>query len=659
MAEAVYPMLRPRRRKRRAAPSARTVRLLAVLVLFGIAAAAAALIVRRPAPVDPQRALSDARRAYALGNYSAARNHALRVLGVAPQSVPAQRLLADAYLRLGDGNAAEGALSRARAAGAPGLAGHLAAARLLQGDARGVVALPLPDGDVIALRARAGALALQGDVGQAARLLLDRLAARPDDGETWAALGRIRLDAGQVAAAADASAHALRLRPGDPVVLTLAAQLMRTRYGLVASLPWFEAALQRDAYFYPALVEYAATLGDAGRYRDMLAASRRALAARPDAIAPLYLQAILATRAGRADLARDLLQRAGVGGADLPGATLAAGAVAYGGGRYERAIDAWRQLAVAQPLNVTMRRLLAAALLRSGDAAGAIAALAPVVARADADTYALTLAARAQERSGDRVRAAMLLDRAASGTRGPSAVFASDQGVAARVADAAAAPGDPNYILGVIRAQLTQGDVAGAVARARALVARAPGSPAPLLALGDALAIGGRYAEAAPVYARAADLAFDEPTMLRVVDAWGRAGNPRAAAAALSLYRQQNPQSLVAARLLGHWQVLAGDSDSAIETLEDVRRLVGDRDASLLADLAYAYAAADEGAVARVYARAAYRLQPMNASVCDAYAVSLAAAGEIDGARQLAAKALALAPRDPVIADHARRILKA
>ncbi|WP_310596115.1 hypothetical protein [Sphingomonas sp.] len=269
----------------------------------------------------------------------------------------------------------------------------------------------------------------------------------------------------------------------------------------------------------------------------------------------------------------------------------------------------------------------------------------------------MTIAARAHERTGDRASAAMLLDRAANGPRGASGVFASDQGVAARVADAAAAPDDPNYVLGVLRAQLTAGDVAGAVARAPALVAQAPGAPAPLLALGDALAIGGRYAEAAPVYARAADLAFDEPTMLRVVDAWGRAGNPRAAAAALSLYLQQNPQSLVGLRLLGHWQVASGDADAAIETLEAVRRLAGNRDAGLLADLAAAYAASGDGDVARLYARAAYRLAPMNAGVCDAYAHALAAAGDADGARQLAVKARSLAPTDPVIADHARRIL--
>ena len=102
--------------------------------------------------------------------------------------------------------------------------------------------------------------------------------------------------------------------------------------------------------------------------------------------------------------------------------------------------------------------------------------------------------------------------------------------------------------------------------------------------------------------------------------------------------------------------MLNGESDAAVETLESVRRMAGNRDAALLADLALAYAAGKDPAVARSYGRAAYRLAPMNAGVCDAYAVALAAAGDLAEARQLAAKAVALAPGDPVIATHARRI---
>jgi tetratricopeptide (TPR) repeat protein len=436
----------------------------------------------------------------------------------------------------------------------------------------------------------------------------------------------------------------------------LQAEIVRTRYGLTAALPWFAAALQRDAYYHPALIEYAATLGEVGRYADMLAATRRALAARPGSPQAFYLQAVMAARAGRADLARDMLQRAGPAIANLPGAALVGGALDFGQGQTERAIGIERQLAADQPMNVVVRRTLGTALLRSGDVQGALDQLQPVAVRADADAYTLTLVARAFEAKGDRVAAAGFLDRAAAGARGGAAAFASDEALGAMLADAKDAPGDPNYVLGVIRAQLTAGDVVGAVARARRLVAASPGAPAAQLALGDALSVGGRFAEAAAVYARAASLGFEEPTMLRLVDAWGRAGRPREAAAALSQYLQQNPQSLSARRVLGHWQAANGDADAAIETLEGVRRIAGNRDAMLLADLATAYATSDEGAVARRYARAAYALAPMNAAVCDAYAVALAADGELAGARQLAVKAVRLAPNDPVIAAHARRI---
>ncbi len=664
MADARYPMMR---RKRRRLPRMRLPRVgrghvAAIGVLALIVALIAALILRPARPVDPAVALRDARTAYGIGNYSAARNHALAALTSAPTSQPAMLLLARAYIRLGDGIAAEGALSRARNLKVPAasIAGLRAQARFLQSDYQGAIdaAATAPAGDSDAIRAHARALAMQGDAGTATRMLGELLQRVPRDASAWTDLGRIRLTAGEIAGASDAAARAARLAPGDPVPLTLQAEIVRTRYGLGAALPWFEAALQRDAYYHPALIEYAATLGDAGRNADMLAAARRALASRPGSPQAFYLQAVLAARAGRVDLARDMLQRAGPAVVTLPGAVLLGGGLDAGSGQYERAIGTWRQLAANQPMNVMLRRLLGAAMLRSGDAPGALEQLGPIVARDDADAYTLTVAARALEITGDRVAAARLLDRAAMGARGGAAAFASDDAVGATLAEARGDPADPNYVLGVVRAQLTARDYAAAIERARNLVTVSPGAPAAQLALGDSLAAAGRYAEAAPVYARAAGLAFDEPTMLRLVDAWARAARPREAAAALSLYLQQNPQSLSGQRILGHWQVASGDVDAAIETLEGVRRMAGQRDAALLADLANAYVASDDYAVALTYARAAYRLAPMHAGVCDAYAVALAADGDLPSARQLAAKAVALAPNDPLIAAHARQIAR-
>lgn len=249
--------------------------------------------------------------------------------------------------------------------------------------------------------------------------------------------------------------------------------------------------------------------------------------------------------------------------------------------------------------------------------------------------------------------AAQFLDRAvAAGPVVPASVFATDDPIAALMAGADASADDPTYVLGVIRAQVASGDTAGAIARARALVQAGPGSPAAQLALGDTLIAAARYPEAAATYARAADLSFDEPTMLRLVDTLERSGRTEDAATALALYLSQNPQSLAGLRLLGHWQVQSGAWNAAIETLEGVRRRIGNRDFGVLTDLAQAYAGSDDGAIAVRYGRAAYAMSPMNAAAADAYGVALAANGNIEGARQLLVKASRLAPDDVTIAGH-------
>ena len=649
---------RSRKQSRRPALTARrSVRVAAAGVLLLAVALVALLLLRRVAPVDGRQAYADAVAAFGRGNYSAARSNAQRAATAMPAAAAPRLMLARAYLRLGDGLAAEAALSRAQDAGiaASRLHADRAEARFLQGDYDGAreEAAKAPSGDRLATRITARALAVTGQ-GDLAQPMLTALVARdPSNGEAWIDLGRIRLIGGDVGGASAAAAQALRLRPGDPATATLQGELVRTRYGLIAALPWFAAALKRDAYYHPALIEYAATLGDAGRYTEMLAATRSALAARPGSPQALYLQAVLAARAGRRDLARTLLDRAGSG---LPAAALLGGMLAFADGTDEVAIRNWRALFAQQPMNLNVRRLLAAALLRSGDAQGALDTLRAVALRDDADAYTLTLAARGFEATGDRQTAARFLDRAAAARAAPAAPFATDETLAALLAHAAQVPTDPGYVLGVIRGQIAAGNTAGAIQRAQGLAAATPGAPAAYLALGDTLAVAGRYADALAAYTRAADLRFDEPAMLRLIDAQGRAGRPRDAAATLALYLSQNPQSVTARRLLGHWQVANGDVAAGIETLEGVRRIVGNRDTALLADLARGYAATGDGPIARRYGRAAYTLAPINAGVADAYGIALAADGDVAGARQLFAKAAVLDPDDPAITAHRRQI---
>ncbi len=660
-----YPLLRRKRRRRRvklpAILTGNRARILAIALLSLALVAVAIALALRPPPPNARRLLIDSLNTLNAGNYSAARTNAQHAITAEPRLALAHAVLARAYLELGDGLAAEAELARATDAGlsADRLHQLLAHARLLQGDADGALdeaAEALPRYAGYAARIQARALASQGDGVQAQvvlRALLDRA---PNDAAAWTDLGRIRLTAGDVGGASVAASRAATLAPREPAALTLQGEVVRSRYGLVAALPWFAAALRSDAYYHPALIEYAATLGELGRNTEMLGATRDALLARPGSPQALYLQAVLAARAGRTALARTLLQRTGGAIAGLPGSLLLSGSLDYAEGKPEQAVAAWRRLVAVQPLNVTARQLLGAALLRSGNPGDALDALRPIGMRADADSYSLTLIARGFEAVGDQASAAQYLDRAATGPIAPAATFVTDDAVGALMADADGAVGDPTYVLGVIRGLVTRGDFGGAVARARALAVSTPGAPAAQLALGDSLAAGGRYGEAAGAYARAADLSFDETTMLRLVDALSRAGRAEDASAALALYLSQNPQSLAGLRLLGHWQVASGDWDATIETLEGVRRRVGNRDGGVLVDLARAYAGSDDGAIAVRYGRAVYGLSPMSAAAADAYGVALAADGNLDGARQLLVKATRLAPGNAAIADHLRQL---
>ena len=81
------------------------------------------------------------------------------------------------------------------------------------------------------------------------------------------------------------------------------------RMGAAAGLPWFERALATAPHHADLLYDYAATLGEVGRARDMLAILRRLHDAAPGDRRIYFLKAVLAARAGKIDLAGTLLQR--------------------------------------------------------------------------------------------------------------------------------------------------------------------------------------------------------------------------------------------------------------------------------------------------------------------------------------------------------------
>lgn len=660
-----YPLLRRKRRGASIRPArrlgARGVRIIAVLALLALVLGTIVVLARRAAAPDPSGEYAAGIAALKRGNYSAARNHAL-IATTGADTGPANVLLARVSLLMGRGDAAEGALNRAVAAGVPigRLRQLFAESYLMQGDADRALAEAArvaPDFAADADRVRARALAAKGDVPQAVAILERASGRAADNSAIHGDLGRIRFDAGDVSGADVAVRRALAIDPANLDAIVLAGEVVRSRYGLRAALPWFARALERDAYHYPALIEYAATAGDLGQVGVMLEASRRALAARPDSPHALYLQAVLAARAGRYELARTLLARVGDAGLNMPGAVLLTGLIAYAQGGYEQAVVSFREVVGRQPMNLVARRLLGASLLRSGDARGALEALRPMGVRADADSYTLTLVGRAFEATGERDWAARFLDRAARAGVSDPTPFASDDVPAVLANAVAKQPNDPALAVSYVRSLLDAGDGPAARQRAVAIASASPGAPEAQLLAGDALAATGQYGAALARYRQAADLRFDTPVLLRLMEAAERAGQRKQGAEALALFLSQNPQSVTARRLLANLQLAARDWEAAADTLEGVRAAVGNRDALLLAQLGHAYTGAGDPATGLVYARAGYALAPMTSATADAYGWALYERGEPAAALPLLGKAAELSPGHAGIRWHRAQAL--
>lgn len=609
---------------------------------------------------DARAGLARARAAIQQDDPRTARVELMNAIKADPTLAEARILQARVLLMLGNGRGAQDELDRAGQLGAPlGPMRHLRAhAALLNGDPEAAIreaSAPDADAKELLFRTRFEAQAYQalGRFAEAAQAFDRALALAPQDSALWADIARYRIATGDMAAALAASDRAISLAPKSVDALTLKAVLARDQYGLTESTRWFDAALKRNPDYVPALTEYAATLADMGRASQAVALTRRALSNAPGLPRAYFIQALIAARAGNYTLARSLLARTH-GALDGQAATrLLRGVLHMEGGNATLAIAELKPLLAAQPLNIRARLLLARAYAADAQYQDAEVTLFPLVERADAGTYALSLAAHIHTALGNADVGVRFSARAAAMTPGPSLVYrgAGTLGETAPAANANPKAAAPN--LRYIRALLEAGQGSAALARARALQAANPGAPAAAIVLGDTLIAAGKPADAGQAYAAAGNLRFDEDTALRLADAWRRAGRRERAEYALRLLLWQNPESVAGQRLAATYWLAAGQHERALWVLEGLRERLGTRDALLMANLAHAYIGAGDARAALPYAVHAYRLLPASAVTSDAlgWALFNAAPGD-KRAIELLEKAESLAPAEPLVKRH-------
>lgn len=478
------------------------------------------------------------------------------------------RHTADAAIVRGDPVSAEMAVRQvmARTHGDDALRAWLAQALLAQGDRAGARRVldggaMTPDSAGLGWRIR-GLIALgDGNLAGAAAAFDQALRRAPGDADLWVAIASMRFTGGEQAQAEAAADRAVALDPRNPRALALRGMLIREQYGLAAALPWFEQALLLHPD-EPALLDaYASTLGDLGQYRAMLIVARKLAQAEPKNQRPRLMEAVLAARAGKTDLARAILQRTGTAFRDMPAAMLLSGILEYRAGNVDLAAELLERLVDRQPDNAQARQVLARALAAKGDWRRLVDRFDGdvVTGRAGADLVALVgrgwikLAAHegAAQARADRAKGQALIVRARMMTGPtPAAPLASAGTLAVLASRYADNPRSAATAVPYVRALLTTHRADAAQGVADRLRDENPGSADASLLSGDVRMMRGDARAALAEYTNAASIRFNEAVLVRMDAALRAAGRAGDADAMTSRYLAQNPQSLTAMTLL-------------------------------------------------------------------------------------------------------------
>ncbi|MEP3227297.1 MAG: tetratricopeptide repeat protein [Parasphingorhabdus sp.] len=469
----------------------------------------------------------------------------------------------------------------------------------------------------------------------------------PQNSDLWVDVARFRAGSGDQAGAIAAVDEAVRLQPNNIRGLQYRGELIRFQFGLSAALPWFERGLQIDPNDVALLTEYAATLGDMGRMKDMLTIVRKIIALDGRNPRAFFMQAVLAARAGQYDLARSLMQKTEGRLDSVPAVLLVQGIIEHGEANYNAAIDKFRQLIAQQPNNRQAQNLLARSLYMAGDEAETVAVLERQVSNSGADPYALWLAGRALESMEKRGRAIDLLNRAARHDAGKKIAFAPSTPLGVLQAEANRAPNNAAVVIPYIRTLYNQGNFAGAFAQAKRLQNGNPGaSDAHLLVADTAMALG-NWDEALDALNKARTIRFSEPVMLRMIEALRAKGALQESGEVLAQYLRYNPSNVAGLRWMAYAHLETENWSVARRILENLRKRIGDNDALLMAGLAQAYTGLGQTDEAVQAGRIAYEVQPASPVVSHLYGLALLAQGtRIKDAHDLIAKAVTIMPQN-------------
>ncbi len=384
----------------------------------------------------------------------------------------------------------------------------------------------------------------------------------PENPGLWVDIARLRFRGGEHLIAIEAADYALQLNPEYAPALLLRAQLVRDANGLAESLVWFEAAAIADPRNPEVLADYAATLGDMGRYEDMLAVVRELAEFAPAYPQVHYLQAVLAARGDNPVLASTLLNRSGLANNGVPSALMLDAVVDLQQGAFDTAAETLEQLALRQPENIRVNELYARALWLGGRDRVIVDQFAARAQRDGASPYLAMLVGRALERMGERERAIPFILRAREARDRTRIVLRNtDQG-----------EGSMPEATSRLRGLVSNGNLPRARRTADDLLERFPQSGDIYALAGDTQLAGGNAQAALERYSVAAQVRRSWPLTRKIIEAYRDYDDDLAADVLLTRYIAGDPQNTAALFLLAErsaqsedWLRVAVLLDTAID----------------------------------------------------------------------------------------------
>ncbi|MBX7481426.1 tetratricopeptide repeat protein [Qipengyuania qiaonensis] len=549
------------------------------------------------------------------------------VLGACDQSEASSSSIEKAQIELTNGNAfsAKFYLDRALEEGQPrrDLAIFFAEAALIDGDletARDWLEQEEFPYDMQADRLQLlGRLEMmEGDLRGAARAFDRSYQIDPENAALWVDIGYLRYRGGEQIEAIEAVDHALEIDPTSGAAWLFRGQLARDAQGAETGARIFRKALARQPANTALRVEYAATLGDAGRAKEALQVLRAGEGRAASTPKGLFLQSVIAARGGNIRLARDLFVRSEGPQKSSPAAQLLSAIIDLEEGNYASAAQTLDRLSAVQPDNRRVRDLLAYALSRSGGELELVRRFAGSAAGSDGSAYLRALVGRSYETLGERELAAVFLDLAS--------IDQSDLSVlaGARSVDvlAGSGPMDGLETRDYVRNAIARDETTASVGRARGFARRFPGSADAFAILGDAELAEGNRRAARAAYERSARIRRSWPLTLRLVRAQDSSTDARRL---LETFVQGDPMNGEAAARLADAAAAKGDWAKAVLLLDHAMELGMGQVPWVLAARSIAARQLDDPDTALQFALAAHELQPMSPLAISALIAALPA----------------------------------